>query len=126
MQGFFAITDNRISVLIELLLCIRFRVHVAVRELRVELNRPIGWAHVVLNYFGPNAGIKVYYNGTEVGSDTPSSTSAYPRSTGEGRIVLGRIKPDGDYWYTSLELDELSYFNKALNTTEIAAMYNAV
>ena len=70
MQGFFAITHNRISVLIELLLCLRFRVFVPVRELRVELNRPIGWTHVVLNYIGPNAGIKVYYNGTEVGSDT--------------------------------------------------------
>ena len=36
-----------------------------------------GWTHVVLNYIGPNngEGIRVYYNGTEVYSDTDKSSA---------------------------------------------------
>ena len=97
---------------------------------KVDQTRPTGWTHVVLNYIGPNdgEGIRVYYNGTEVANATTNSDGTY--STGDGRIVVGRylFLWDGhcDMWYPSLQIDELTFFNKALSTTDITAMYNGV
>ena len=119
------VTQNRINVLNEIfLLCLRFHVYLPAAEFIVDLNRPAGCTHIVLNYIGPNAGIKVYFNGAEVGSETTKFAGS--SNTADGRVVVGRFSTDGDYHYTSLQLDELIFFNKALSTTEITAMYNAV
>ena len=83
------VTQNRINVLNEIfLLCLRFRIYLLATEFRVDLNRPAGWTHIVLNYFGPTARIKVYFNGAEVASDKTKSGGS--RSTGDGRVVVGR------------------------------------
>ena len=119
------VTQNRINVLNEIyLLCLRFHIYLPATESTVDLNRPAAWTHIVLNYIGPNAGIKVYYNGAEVGGDTTKFAGS--SNTADGRVVVGRLSTDGDYCYTSLQLDELAFFNKALSTTEITTMYNAV
>ena len=103
-----------------------------VTDFKVVQIRPIGWTHIILNYFGSTAGIKVYYNGTEVASDTHMYTSSYSSQPADGRIVVGRMStnrdqvPNRDILYTSMQMDELSYFNKTLSTTEITTMYNAV
>ena len=80
----------------------------------------------MLNYIGPNdgQGIRVHYNGTEVANDTTKSEGTY--STGDGRIVVGRYYSHRDVRYTSMQVDELAFFNKALSTTDIKAMYSSV
>ena len=69
-------------------------------------------------------GIRIYYNGTDVASHTIKTDGSYP--AGDGRIVVGRGYTDRDELYASVQIDELAFFNKALSTTEITAMYNAV
>ena len=88
-------------------------------------SKPAGWTHIVLNYIGPNdgQGITIYINGTEVGSDT--SKSAGPYSAGDGRIVVGRLFTDSDKWYSSVQVDELSFFNCHLSPAEISALATA-
>ena len=92
----------------------------------VNLPSPVGWTHIVMNYIGPNdgEGIRGYYNGSEVASETTKSEDTVP--AGDGRIVIGRVFTYSDERYTSMQIDELIFFNKALSTTDITAMYNAV
>ena len=81
-----------------------------------------------MNYIGPNdgQGIRVYYNGKEVAS-APTKDYYRVRSAGDDRIAVGRFSLGlNAHYYTSMQIDELAFFNKALSTTEIAAMYNAV
>ena len=104
----------------------RVGIYLSVTQFTVFRTRPTGWTHVVLNYIGPNAGIKVFFNGAEVGSDTHIYTSSSPNQAGEGRIVVGRFYPDKDTRYTSMQIDELIFFNKALSTTDIKLLYYAV
>ena len=85
-----------------------------------------GWIHVTLNYLGPNIGegIKIFYDGTEVVSDTTKDGGSFP--AGDGRIVLGRFFTDTDEKYTSMQVDELLLFNEALSATDIALLCNRV
>ena len=92
----------------------------------VNLPRPVGWTHIVMNYIGPSdgEGIRIFDNGTEVANvATKVAGSDHP---GDGRIVVGRIYTDRGLLYASVQVDELTFFNKALSTTEIAATYNGV
>ena len=86
-------------------------------------NKPSGWTHIVVNYYGSNstAGIKVFFDGTGTASDTVWSSDS--RSTGDGRIVLGRRYTDQDRDYASVMIDELIYFNKALGDDEINVLF---
>ena len=80
----------------------------------------------VLNYIGSNdgGGIRVYYDGLEVANDTMKS--AWSFSAGDGRVVVGKIYTNRDEGYTSMQIDELIFFNKPLSTTDIKLLYNAV
>ena len=49
---------------------------------------PSGWFHTVLNFIGPDDGIRIYHDGVEVGSDT--NIHGNPKHNGERRIVIGR------------------------------------
>ena len=86
-----------------------------------------GWFHIVGNYIGPNddEGFKIYYDGTEVASDTTKSLVS--RSPGDGRIVVGRqyTDRDQDNSYASLEVDELIFFNAALTSDHVQSIYNS-
>ena len=66
----------------------------------------------------------MFINGTEVANDTTKAGGPY--SAGDGRIVVGRIFTDHDYYYTSLEVDELIFFNSALVLDEIVALATAI
>ena len=87
---------------------------------------PTGWFHIVLNYIGPNngEGIRMFINGAEVASKTTKSVSSYTPSSGDGRIIVGRTFTNSYERYTSLQIDELVYFNQDLNTEEIIQLYN--
>ena len=106
-------------------LCYRFRIFLLDGYFREFHTRPAGWTHIVLNYIGPNdgEGIRVYYDRQEVVSDTTKSRGLFDPA--DGSILVAK-RADGDYGYTSLQMDELIFFNKTLSTTDITAMYNAV
>ena len=80
----------------------------------------------MLNYIGPDdgQGIKMFYDGAEVASDTSKTERSNP--VREGRIVVGRTYTDKDEAYGSVQVDELIYFNQALIESEIKAIYKSV
>ena len=107
-------------------MCFRFDVNLLDRYFHARLFKPNGWTHVVLNYIGPNdgEGIRIYYDGVEVASNTIKSAQSL--SAGDGRIVVGRFYPDKDERYTSMQIDELIFFNTVLSTNDIKLLYNVV
>ena len=78
----------------------------------------------MLNYIGSGSGegIRVFYNGQQVASDTTSW--GYIRHAPNGKIVIGRVYTDHSVYYSSIQIDHLALFNRALNSTEISALYN--
>ena len=88
-----------------------------------ELEKPEGWFHLVLNYIGPadGQGITIYKDGILQGSDTSKGGPSYP--PGDGRVVVGRWFTDRDRDYASVEVDELTFWNRALTLQEIQAIY---
>ena len=74
----------------------------------------------MLNYIGPNEGIR---DGAEEGTDTDKTARSY--STGDGRIVVGRYYPDRNERYSSVQVDELIYFNAALRNDDVQLIYNS-
>ena len=79
----------------------------------------------MLNYIGPNEGegIRGYMNGVEVANDKHKDGGS--RSAGDGRIVVGRGPTDSNSHYTSVQVDEMMYFNAALTTDHIQSIYNS-
>ena len=41
-----------------------------------------------------------------------------------GKIVIGKFFADIDHYYTSMDVDELLFFNHTLTTQEINSLYN--
>ena len=80
----------------------------------------------MVNYLGPEdgEGMRIYYDGTQAGSD------AYKASTsvqlGNGRVVIGRRHVDGDYDYAGVDVDELLFFNEKLTDQQIMDIKNMV
>ena len=88
---------------------------------------PSGWTHVVLNYIGPEdgQGIRLFYNGTEVANDD-TYRCCTQQEAADGRILVGKYLLDGDNFYSSVQLDELIYFNRALKVEEIRELSSVV
>ena len=77
----------------------------------------------MLNYIGPNdgEGIRIYYNGVEVASDTDKNGG--PNSAGDSSIVIGRHNTNFDHmYYASMQIDELLFFNRALTAAKISTL----
>ena len=87
---------------------------------------PTGWFNIVLNCIGPNngQGIRMFINGAEVASKTTKNDPSSTPSSGDGRIIVGRTFTNSYERYTSLQTDELVYFNQGLTTEEIIQLYN--
>ena len=85
---------------------------------------PSGWTHIVLNYIGPDDGIRMYYGGEEVTNTSTKNT--YPVQQGNGRIVIGRVYTDFDNHYASLQMDELIFFNASLTSNQVERIYDSV
>ena len=87
------------------------------------------WAHIVLNYIGPDdgQGIRIYRDGSPYyGSETKDGGNYSP---GDGNVILGRYYEDfyqDSDPYTGASIDELLFFNETLNSTEVAALVNNV
>ena len=89
-------------------------------------SRPTGWFHVVVNYIGPSNGdgIRSFYNGVEVASDTTRHPYSLP--AGDGRIVVGRFQTEVNDYYGNGQIDELLFFNQALTVKDIEELYNQI
>ena len=63
----------------ELMFCFRFQVFLPDGHFFKSNSRPLDWTHFVLNYLGPNEGqgIRIFYNGAEVGTDTDKHHSSW-------------------------------------------------
>ena len=72
---------------------------------------------------GDKEGIRIYYDGTEVTSNTTKREWSGP--AGDGRIVVGRYYKNYDSYYASVQVDELIYFNVSLNTDDVQSIYNS-
>jgi hypothetical protein len=73
------------------------------------------WHHVAAVYDGTTA--KVYVNGTETASGTPTG---YVPSAG-GSMLIG-ARSDGSFWWDGFA-DEVAVYNKALTAAEITSRY---
>ena len=84
-----------------------------------EGSRPSGWFHLVVNYIGPEEGegIRVYYDGVLVGSDTRKNVHTI--SEGNGQIAIGRFYNNNKWRDGSVVVDDLILFNQALTDDEI-------
>ena len=101
---------------------LRFDVHLQDGNFAANNYKPCGWTHIILNYFNSSdgEGIRIYYNGSEVASDTSKADGL--QSPGYGRIVVGRKYTDSDQDYFSVQIDELIFFNKSLTLEEIITL----
>ena len=81
---------------------------------------PSGWFHTVLNFIGPADGIRAYHDGVEVGRDT--NIHGNPKHNGDRRIVIGRYFVKSTTSYSSVQVDELLFFDQMLTDDEITIM----
>ena len=90
------------------------------------------WVHTVMNYVGPNEGqgIRVYNDGQLTASATTKNRDTHLPS--DGRIAIGRFNARGRGsgeifpFYASVEVDELSIFNRSLTEPEIIQIIQLV
>ena len=78
-----------------------------------------------MNYIGPNngEGSRIYYDGAEVARDTEKDVWSHPAA--DGRIVVRRWYIDNDSDYSSVQVDELIYFNASLTSADVQSIYNS-
>ena len=68
------------------------------------------WYHLTLMYHGEGNGVSVYHDGDEVGVATylyPQS----PRASSSGHMVVGTDLTDGSGRYSSVIVDELTFWD---------------
>ena len=77
-----------------------------------------------MSYIGPEdgQGIRIYQDGQKVAEDKENTSSGMV-VPGNGMLVAGRRLNDDDYWYASFNLDELLFFNSALDAEDVDAIY---
>ena len=81
------------------------------------------WHHFVASFRGLELRERysVYYDGTLQNTDYTSSDIR--QTPGNGHVVVGKRWKNVDGFYTSVELDELVFFNRSLDELEIQALY---
>ena len=86
-----------------------------------DVGPPSSWFHLVLNY--APGGFSLYVNGVLALTDI----TKYLRNTkfGDGRIVLGRAYSEVNNYYTSMEVDQVEFYNEWLTPQEIVILYKS-
>ena len=81
------------------------------------------WHHLTCSVpdFGNEDSLKVYYDGSHYGTHNEASSRETP--TRSSRVIVGRAFTDQDDTYSSVELDELLFFNRALEEHHVQALY---
>ena len=84
----------------------------------MRLSKPTGWTYLIFNYFGPSdeEGMQVYRDGAE---ETIGQRREDQSPAGDGRVVIGRMFPNQDKNYATMQIDELIFFNQLLTPEEI-------
>lgn len=82
------------------------------------------WFHFVAVYLGRHEGegIVMYIDGHEAGRD--EDTMGGPNTPGDGVLVIGRFDPSSNTRYCSVEMDDLIFWNEALQEADIMNPYN--
>ena len=91
-----------------------------------ELEKPSrDWTHLALAYYvipsNRMTSFALYVNG--VSALTDLTKIARDTAYGDGRIVLGRPYSELDNYYTSMEVDQVTFYNHASNPREIRNLY---
>ena len=78
---------------------------------------------MVINYLGPGAGqgVETYRDGVFQEADRTAGGTGH---TAHGQTVIGRMTVDTDAHYTSMEIDDLAFFNTKLNQSQIVELYH--
>ena len=82
------------------------------------------WVHLVLNLIRPHEGFQLFRDGVLVRYQANTASVGTPIARGNGRLVLGRRHPNTDGRYSSVDLDELVFFNRKLTVQEVETLYN--
>ena len=87
------------------------------------LAHPSGWFHVVMVLYGAGEELVAYQDKVQTRSTnkTPSSNQPY-----SGKTVIGRWFVDFHGAYTSLSMDELTFWNRPLAQKEVDQLYEYV
>ena len=80
------------------------------------------WVHLVLNFMRPEERFQVFKDGTLVPGQ--QTKKYFSRPLGNGRLVLGKRFPHRDNFYSSIEVDELVFFNRKFTEPEVIKLYN--
>ena len=88
-------------------------------------NRPSGWFHIALVVEG-NRDMEVYNNKVARTESviTNHRTSNDPFIPGSGVTIIGKKYTDRDNSYSSVVVDEVAMWNRALSETEVAQIYD--
>ena len=80
------------------------------------------WFNIVVNFIGTgeDQGVRIYYNGVLVTTNIGTTSLYTPLSSAQ--IAIGRLFTDLDAEYGTFDIDELIFFNEALNASEIAVL----
>ena len=78
----------------------------------------------MLNFIGPNAGegIQAFRDGALRARHRSGHSNTY--TDGDGRVVVGRRYVSRSQDYAHVELDELIFFNQALQGEDVMELYN--
>ena len=100
----------------------RYRVTLSNGHFTKFITKTSGWFHVILKFIGPNEGegIRIYHDGVEVGSKT--TTGGNSKDNGTRRIVIGRYFVEPPDIHSSMQVDELLFFNQLLTDDEITML----
>ena len=90
--------------------------------IKSDIRPSFDWFHVVIKYFGPNngQGFKTHFNGNL--NVTSTTKFPYTITPSNRKIVIGGAYTEIDDVYTSMEVDELLFFNHTLTTQEINSL----
>ena len=78
------------------------------------------WFHAVLICHGPQDGISVYHDTTQVGMSMKYGRSTTP---GTGQTLIGARDILASPYYTSVAVDEVKMWNRQISENEIENMY---
>jgi hypothetical protein len=81
------------------------------------------WNHVIVTWDGSTSSnsAKIYINGELDASQTPLDTET---ASGTNNLLLGRYNPASSDQSMNGRLDEVGIWNRALNSTEVSALYD--
>ena len=106
------------------LYCLRYSVTLPDGLFEIVVGIPTGWVNAVLNFKGPDGeqGISVYNNGTHIGTNTTKINVEERFQENNREIQIGRFRSFVAVHYATVEVDELSFYNRYLTDEEIASL----